>query len=110
MLDDDPEAARVVGETQVEHVTLAGQARGVDSAVHPPDEQLRVELVRQGVAEHPLGAPLRQAEDDRLEGPARGGQHVVRPRALDDAEALEMAQALGQQRARETRAGHARGR
>ena len=40
-------------------------------AVHPPDEQLRVELVRQWIAEHPLGAPLRHAEDDRLEGPAR---------------------------------------
>ena len=101
VLDEDPEAARVVGEPEVQDVPVSGQGRGVEAAVHPPDEQLRVELVGLGVTEHPPGAPLRHAEDEGLEGTSRRREHVPRARPLDDAEALEVAQSLGQQGPRE---------
>ena len=45
-----------VAESELGHHAAVGQVREVRPAVHPPHQQLRVELVVAGVAELPAGA------------------------------------------------------
>ena len=80
---------------------LPGKPDSVEPGVHPPHQQLGVELVGVGVAERPLRAPLAQAEHDRFELAAGVGEQVLVAEPLDEPGPLELAQPLGQQAARQ---------
>jgi hypothetical protein len=66
--------------------------------VHPPHQQVGVELAGPGFAELPASAPLADAEHDRTEVPAGLGEHVGVVDVLDDAGRLQLAETSGQQR------------
>jgi hypothetical protein len=58
---------RIVAEPDVDHPTGTRPIRHVQLRVHPPNEQLGVELLRLWFAEHPTRAPLAESEHDRFE-------------------------------------------
>jgi hypothetical protein len=66
--------------------------------VHPPHQQLGIELLGAGVAEPVAGTPLGQAQDHGPEVQAGLGELVAVIGAADDLRRLQLAEAAGQQR------------
>ena len=58
LFDHDPVQPRIVGEADVQHVAPTGKQGRVEAFVHPPDENVRVQFLRVGIAERPLRAHL----------------------------------------------------
>ena len=65
--------------------------------VHPPHEQLGVELPLLGIAERPFRTPLTEAENDRLEVAAGLGEQILGLDTLDKPGPLELTKALREQ-------------
>ena len=82
----------VIGEPDVQHMAFAGERRGVESGVHPPDQELGVQLFRCRVAECPSGTPPPEVEQDRLELLAGVGQQILAAETFDEPRPLELAQ------------------
>jgi hypothetical protein len=70
---------------------------GVETAVHPPDQQLGVELLLARVAEDPAGSPTAQRHQHPLEVAAALGHEVPAADPLHQALPLEGPQPLGQE-------------
>ena len=83
-----------VAESELGHHAAVGQVREVRPAVHPPHQQLRVELVVAGVAELPAGAPLAESEDQGTQLLPRTGEEVVIAYVVDDAGVLQLVSSL----------------
>ena len=102
-VDNDPVAAVVIGEADVQHGAPVGQLRGVDTPVHPPHKQLGIELERLWVAEDVLRRPLAESEHDRTQGVTRSGEVVLAVEAVDEPGVLQPAQTFREQTARQAR-------
>ncbi len=86
---------------------MVGQGLGHDPPRHPPGQGDRVDVPRLRLAEHPAHRPLADRHDDALEVSARRGELVLVAASvgqvdpLDHALALEVVQALLEERARD---------
>ena len=96
-VDDEPEAGTTaLGQLDVQDHPAVAERFRIDTAPDPPHQHGRVELVLARLAERPAGAPLGQPEDDRPELLAGRRRLVAVVGAADQAGALELVEALGQ--------------
>src|SRR5439155_22414778 len=58
VFNDYPVSVRIVAEVHVDDETRPRECAGVQAAVEPPQQEIRVEFVRVGFAERPSRAPL----------------------------------------------------
>ena len=79
-----PVALGMVSEVDVDREAAGRQRARVDPAVEPPQQQVRVQFVGFGFAEHPACTPRRETEDDWFEITARGREPIAAIVILSD--------------------------
>src|SRR5690349_8666057 len=92
-------------EIELHHYPLRRQPVALDDSANPPEQQDRVQMHRLRLIERPARAPRNEGGGERLEVDSRLSQAILHlPLAsadapLDDAVALQLPQALAEERA-----------